>query len=98
MKQYVQTDLEADRRVANTLAGLIVGGALVSKEIGTGQGATRAGARAQIRAPTSSRRPFLCFEKGPLAWWQGEIEPPTSGVVSHTTHVSGVSGRLSRAW
>jgi hypothetical protein len=33
MKQYVQTDLEADRRVANTLAELIVGGALVSTEI-----------------------------------------------------------------
>jgi len=33
MKQYVQTDLEADRQVANTLAELIVGGALVSPEI-----------------------------------------------------------------
>ena len=30
MKQYVQTDLEADRQVANTLAKLIIGGALVS--------------------------------------------------------------------
>jgi len=30
MKQYVQTDLEADRQVANTLAELIVGGLLVS--------------------------------------------------------------------
>ncbi|HWG65079.1 MAG TPA: tyrosine-type recombinase/integrase [Streptosporangiaceae bacterium] len=30
MKQYVQTDLEADRQVANTLAGLIIGGALAS--------------------------------------------------------------------
>jgi integrase len=28
MKQYVQTDLEADRKVANTLAELIIGGAL----------------------------------------------------------------------
>ena len=26
MKQYVQTDLEADRQVANTLAELIIGG------------------------------------------------------------------------
>jgi hypothetical protein len=33
MKQYVQTDLEADRQVANTLAELIIGGALVSTEI-----------------------------------------------------------------
>jgi integrase len=31
MKQYVQTDLEADRQVANTLAELIVGGSLVSE-------------------------------------------------------------------
>jgi len=30
MKQYVQTDLEADRQVANTLAELIIGGSLVS--------------------------------------------------------------------
>ncbi len=30
MKQYVQTDLEADRKVANTLADLIIGGLLVS--------------------------------------------------------------------
>ena len=33
MKQYVQTDLEADRRVANTLAELIIGGALASTVI-----------------------------------------------------------------
>jgi integrase len=30
MKQYVQTDLDADRQVANTLAGLIIDGALTS--------------------------------------------------------------------
>jgi integrase len=39
MKQYVQTDLEADRRVANTLAELIIGGALASLQVGTSQGA-----------------------------------------------------------
>ena len=33
MKKYVQTDLEADRRVANTLAELIIGGSLASFEI-----------------------------------------------------------------
>ena len=33
MNQYVQTDLEADRQVANTLAELIIGGALASFEI-----------------------------------------------------------------
>jgi integrase len=39
MKQYVQTDLEADRQVATTLAELIIGGSLVSMEIGTSEGA-----------------------------------------------------------
>jgi len=39
MKQYVQTDLEADRQVANTLAELIVGGALVSIGVRTTEGA-----------------------------------------------------------
>jgi integrase len=33
MKQYVQTDLAADRQVANTLADLIIGGALASTEV-----------------------------------------------------------------
>lgn len=33
MKQYVQTDLEADRQVANTLAELIIGGSLASVEV-----------------------------------------------------------------
>jgi integrase len=39
MKQYVQTDLEADRQVANTLAELIIGGALASLEVRTNEGA-----------------------------------------------------------
>jgi integrase len=33
MRQYVQADLEADRKVANTLAALIIGGSLASVEI-----------------------------------------------------------------
>jgi hypothetical protein len=33
MKQYVQTDLVADREVANTLADLILGGMLVTGDI-----------------------------------------------------------------
>jgi integrase len=33
MKQYVQTDLEADRQVASALAALIIGGFLASTEI-----------------------------------------------------------------
>jgi integrase len=36
MKQYVQTDLVADRQVANTLAELIIGGALASTVITDG--------------------------------------------------------------
>jgi integrase len=39
MKQYVQTDLEADRQVANTLAELIIGGELSSLQVGTSEGA-----------------------------------------------------------
>ena len=33
MKQYVQTDLEADREVANTLADLILGGLLATDDL-----------------------------------------------------------------
>jgi hypothetical protein len=33
MKQYVQTDLAADRQVANALAELIIGGSLASIDI-----------------------------------------------------------------
>jgi integrase len=39
MKHYVQTDLEADRQVANTPAELIIGGSLVSMDVGAGEGA-----------------------------------------------------------
>jgi integrase len=35
MRQYVQTDLEADRQVANTLAELIIGGTLASALLST---------------------------------------------------------------
>jgi integrase len=38
MKQYVQTDLDADREVANTLADLIIGGLLVTEVEGQGDG------------------------------------------------------------
>ncbi len=44
MKQYVQTDLEADRQVANTLAELIIGGSLASIEIADETGDTSKGA------------------------------------------------------
>lgn len=38
MKQYVQTDLEADQEVANTLADLILGGLLATDEIDSANG------------------------------------------------------------
>ena len=44
MKQYVQTGLEADRQVANTLAELIMGGSLISIEIADETGSTTEGA------------------------------------------------------
>ncbi len=40
MRQYVETDLEADREVANTLAELIIGGSLASVLVGTGPDGT----------------------------------------------------------
>jgi hypothetical protein len=45
VKQHVQTDLEAGRWVATTLAELIIGGSLVSMEIRTSQGAPKVGAQ-----------------------------------------------------
>jgi Phage integrase family len=50
MRQYVQTDLEADRQVANTLAELIIGGSLASIDIGRAASAT-AHAGADDRPP-----------------------------------------------
>ena len=71
MKQYVQTDLEADRQAANTLAELIIGGSLASTditaEVRQDQGvtvnetpATRkdGGPRLQIRLQTTCERPL----------------------------------------
>jgi hypothetical protein len=68
MKQYVQTDLEADREVANTLADLILGGLLVTdKIIGKGHAAgpangTGQARRLQIRLQTTSKRPDPCSD------------------------------------
>jgi len=58
MKQYVQTDLAADRQVANTLAELIIGGALVSIDIGSAAaGATHASADDRVTRQQSSEDP-----------------------------------------
>ena len=61
MKQYVQTDLEADRQVANTLAELIIGGALatgIERQGRHGRGSVSTSGRAQIRAQTTCQRPL----------------------------------------
>jgi hypothetical protein len=57
MRQYVQTDLEADRQVANTLAELIIGGWLTSTAV------------ASLANPLTNymQEALSLFEKGPLA-------------------------------
>ena len=83
MKQYVQTDLEADRQVANTLAELIIGGSLASVEIADGR--HRRGLREDEPVHKSVHKPHAkgpsLFEKGPLALVAGAgFEPATSGL------------------
>jgi integrase len=71
MKQYVQTDLEADRQVANTLAELIIGGSLASTAV------------ASLANPLANhmQKALSLFEKGPLALVAGAgFEPATSGL------------------
>jgi len=82
MKQYVQSDLEADRQVANTLAELIIGGSLTSFEI------TETAREAGVNEPevyksvtNRMQKALSLFEKGPLALVAGEgFEPSTSGL------------------
>ena len=67
MKQYVQTDVEADRQVANTLAELIIGGSLASTAVAS--------------LADHMQKALSLFEKGPLALVAGEgFEPSTSGL------------------
>jgi integrase len=71
MKQYVQTDLEADRRVANTLAELIIGGSLASTAV------------ASLANPLANymQKAGSLFENRPLALVAGAgFEPATSGL------------------
>ena len=73
MKQYVQTDLEADRQVANTLAELSIGGSLASVE--------QTGPLDQLPCTNHKRKALSLFEKGPSALVAGEgFEPSTSGL------------------
>jgi len=58
MKQYVQTDLEADRQVANTLAELIIGGSLASTAV----------ASLANQFTNHMQKAFLCSRKGLWPW------------------------------
>jgi hypothetical protein len=67
MKQYVQTDLEADRDVANTLADLILGGLLVTEvedQAPDADGAANDYPGRLFRAQTTCERPSLCLRNG----------------------------------
>jgi hypothetical protein len=67
MRQSFQTDLEADRQVANALAELIIGGSLAST--------------AATASLANMQKALSLFEKGPLALVAGEgFEPSTSGL------------------
>ncbi len=89
-----QTDLEADRQVANTLAELIIGGSLDSTEItskargGPGCDGQRVRQRDDVTEgaftnPCTNymQEALSLFEKGPLALVAGAgFEPATSGL------------------
>jgi hypothetical protein len=83
MKQYVQTDLEADREVANTLADLIIGGLLVTEiddQDDERDGETVWPALANPLADNMEEAASL-FERRPLALVAGAgFEPATSGL------------------
>ena len=82
MKQYVWTDLEADRQATdNTLTELIIGGSLTSVEIPARHARTRQQQPTRmsldslaerdvykVGLQTSRRRPFLCSRKGLWPW------------------------------
>ena len=72
MKQYVQTDLEADRQVANTLAELIIGGSLASTASGRGRDpwARRREARPPLANPLADhmKKAVLCSRNGLWPW------------------------------
>jgi hypothetical protein len=58
MKQYVQTDLEANGQVANTLAELIIGGSLASFEITETDRASNPSPDGRSRPRQDGRTPF----------------------------------------
>jgi hypothetical protein len=94
MKQYVQTDLESDRQVANTLAELIIGGSLASTDIAAqapqdqsvtvdGDADDAAGRNVTSTNPFTNlmQKAASLFERRPLVLVAGEgFEPSTSGL------------------
>jgi hypothetical protein len=79
MKQYVQTDLEADREVANTLADLIIGGLLVSGIDEHDSGTARLSLANPLANYMQEAGPL--FESGLLTLVAGAgFEPATSGL------------------
>jgi hypothetical protein len=73
MKQNVQTDLEADRRVATTLAELIIGGSLASTEVtyqAVGNQGEKARGQASLANPLAihMQEAASLFERRPLPW------------------------------
>ena len=81
MKQYVQTDLEADRQVANTLAELIIGGSLASSDRARARCGRLSGVPFTNPLANHMQKALSLFEKGPLALVAGAgFEPATSGL------------------
>jgi hypothetical protein len=72
MKQYVQTDLEADHKVANTLAELIIGGALASLEVRIPRARLERSVNERdvykVGLQTSCQRPSFCSKEGLWPW------------------------------
>jgi hypothetical protein len=80
MKQHLQTDLEADRQVANVLAELIIGGSLASVEVTSQTGGTDAGKAASNPLASGIQEPLPSLE-GALDLVAGAgFGPATSGL------------------
>ena len=84
MKQYVQTDVEADRQVANTHAELIIGGSLASIEIADETGGTSKAVHEQTPCtnPCTNHMPEALSVFGRASGLRSGagFEPATSGL------------------
>ena len=81
MRQSFQTDLEADRQVANALAELIIGGSLASTA-------------ATASLANHMQKTLSLFEKGLLALVAEKDLNLDPWVMSHTTRISAVMNCL----